>query len=167
MSIGVRFLFVALLLVGVGCDPSLGERSAPHTGGVCGTVPDPGQVIADIDGVNYEGEMSTAVNTGGVINIASENCVGTVAVNFGTTAALGTVTAAQGATAQIETSDALGLTGVWIANDFQGSATITVTALSEFDVEGTFSFSAPASGSGATGTKVLTGSFKTRYLSTP
>ena len=148
-----RILFAASLLAGVGCD------SSPTTifcgTEVCCGSPDVGALNAVIDGAAYRGAIGNAFLSSGTLNIASDNCAETVSVNFSTLAQVGTVTEAQGASAQVETADGSGVTGVWRANDFQGSATITVVTLTSTGATGTFSFSAPASGLGATGTKVV------------
>jgi hypothetical protein len=171
---------VAILAVALAaCDGDTGTDPSDNTNGCFAIAGNKGIVNATIAGLApFSGIVPTAQATytpaaGSVpalFNVQATNTTTGTSVLVGGPATLGTTTASSGSAAGasvqllVTTRTCTGVTGSWIANSLFGTASVTLTAASAATVTGSFTGTLePAPGSGATGTKTITGTFNVRF----
>lgn len=127
-----------------------------------GTTLTNGTFAMQVDGSTFTAVSATVLVTGNITAIGAGASNGTAMGMAWTDTGPGTyvIGTAIGANANYNVSGG----GGWTAGAGQGSGTITITTRTATRVAGSFSFQlAPIGGTGATGTKSLSGSFDLTY----
>jgi hypothetical protein len=180
-SILARVLGIPLLAVALpACNSDTGtDPSDDTTTGCFAITGNKGSVAATISGLPaFSGTVPTgqatytpaAAPVPALFNVQATNITTGTTVLVGGPGILGTTTAAPGSAAGssvqllVTTRTCAGVTGSWIANSMFGTASVTLTTASTTAVAGSFTGTLEAaSGSGATGTKTMTGTFNVTF----
>lgn len=137
--VGAGLLVLAGIVVAAGCG-GYGTTPTGPTGSSTDTM------TAVVDGQPWTAAQVQVVHSGGMVTIggASTQLLG-IGLVFTDSAGTFTIGADPAATATVTMS-----TSTWAASVATGSGTITVTSITSTRVSGTFSFVAPAVGTGTT-----------------
>lgn len=151
-----RLSILAALVVTTACGGSNSTTSPSGGGQASGK----GTVTATIDGVPYQGTVTSAtLQSSGLLNIASNSSDLTRFVTFAVQpAAVGTFSGASSAVQlNVITMNNNTVVGSWLTSLNFGSGSLTITSLSSTGVSGTFAFTAvPVTASTPSGNKVVT-----------
>jgi hypothetical protein len=151
----VIYLCLAVAACGGGDgNPAQPGGSGSGSGGSLSTK---GTLTCLVDGVSYTGGINSATYTNGVLNIASNSASLTLAVGFAARGGVGTIQVSSGnVSVSVITTNGSTVTGSWLGTNIGGTGSVTINTLTSTGASGTFSFTAPAAGSGATGIKTVT-----------